>query len=174
MSTRLDVNDDFGWTAPVNLGSAINTAANEITAAYFEYPANDGPPILYFASDRSGNFDIYQSKRNANGKFNTATNVTGLNSSGRDDGPSISRNGLEMLFSTNRDGGLPDIWVATRASVGIPWSPPVAVTSVNSEYEEAHPALSPDGTVIYFSSSRDGGSGANDIYTAHRLCTGSK
>jgi Tol biopolymer transport system component len=175
VSTRTDIHNDFGWTEPINLGGNINTSSNEISAAYFE-PADGGTPILYFSSDRSGNIDIYQSKRSPNGKFNPPTNVTALNSSGNEDGPSISRNGLEMLFSSDREPGFGgrDIWVSTRASVNAQWGSPADLTSVNSEYDDSHPSHSLDGTVIYFGSGRDGGSGSGDIYTAHRLCTSSK
>ena len=69
MTTRTDANNDFGWTARVNLGAVINTADNELGAGYFENPAN-GTAILYFTSNRAGGLgdeDIYQSTRNANG-----------------------------------------------------------------------------------------------------------
>jgi hypothetical protein len=172
MSSRPDPNDDFGWTTPVNLGTAINTASDEVGATYFEDPASD-TPILYFVSNRSGNRDIYQSKRSPNGSFNAPSNVTSLNSVGNEEGPAISRNGLEMLFSSDRPGGFGsrDIWVSTRPSTSSPWGPPVNLTTVNSVLDDNHPAHSPDGSVLYFSSRRDGGSGSIDIYTAHRLCT---
>jgi len=81
-----------------------------------------------------------------------------------------------MLFSPDRSVGLAsrDIWVSTRDSVSGKFGPPANFTSVNSEFDDSHPAHSPDGTVIYFGWARDGGSGSADIYTAHRLCTGSK
>jgi len=175
-ATRTDPNNDFGWTSPVNLGSAINTASNEISAAYFENPAKDGTAILYFSSDRSGNIDIYQSKQSPNGAFNTPSNVSALNSAGNEEGPTLSRNGLEILFSSTRDGGFGerDIWVSTRVSVSGEWSTPANLTTVNSAFDDTHPSLSLDGAVLYFQSSRDGGSGASDIYTAHRLCTSSR
>lgn len=177
LSTRSDVNNDFGWTAPVNLGPSINTTFNEIAPAYFEnQTAGRGTLTLYFASDRSGNFDIYRSERDRNGNFSAPLNVTSVNSGTHDEGPAISRDGLEMLFSSYRGGGSGDrdIWVSTRSSVSADWGAPVNVTTVNSEFDDAHPAHSPDGGVIYFGSSRDGGSGSYDIYSAHRLCTGSK
>ncbi|MFB9056783.1 OmpA family protein [Mariniflexile ostreae] len=46
--------------------------------------------------------------------------------------------------------------------------------SINSDYfSTAHPALSPDGTKLYFSSDRPGGFGASDIYVSEILADGS-
>jgi WD40-like Beta Propeller Repeat len=61
-SWRSDIHDDFDWQAPVNLGSGVNSSANENGVGYF---ANDGrAPQLYFGSDRGGapgNADLYVS-----------------------------------------------------------------------------------------------------------------
>ena len=107
MSTRTDPNNDFGWTAPVNLGAVINTRCGEVGAGYFEDPAN-GTAMLYFTSDRAGGLggeDIYQSTRNADGTFNAPTNVTALNSASFDRNSAIRRDGLEIFFASERDGG---------------------------------------------------------------------
>lgn len=170
MTTRTDVNNDFGWTAPVNLGAVINTVDLEWGAGYFEDPAN-GTAILYFSSNRSGGLgdsDIYQSTRNANGTFNAPTNVAALNSLSLDRGLSVRRDGLEIFITSERDGGLggPDIWVATRASVSAPWNPPVNLGGINSSGIDQSPSVSTDGSILYLTSTRDG---LLDIYTATRV-----
>ncbi len=170
MTTRTDPNNDFSWTAPVNLGAIINTEDGEIGAGYFADPAN-GTAILYFTSDRAGGLggeDIYQSTRNANGKFNAPTNVAVLNSTALDRSFNVRRDGLEAFFTSDRDGGSGDrdIWVSKRASVSAPWNPPVNLAGVNSSGSDQMPSLSHDGSVLYFASTRDGN---NDIYTATRV-----
>ncbi len=170
MATRTNPNDDFGWTAPVNLGAVINTPDNEIGAGYFEDPAN-GTAILYFSSDRTGGLggeDFWQSTRNANGTFNAPTNVAALNSTSFDRNSAVRHDGLEIYFASERDGGLGgrDIWVSTRASVSAAWNPPVNLAAVNSSGSDQTPSLSPDGSILYFSSGRDG---SPDIYTATRV-----
>jgi len=177
MSTRIDVTNDLGWTAPVNLGPLVNTGSGEISAEYFVYKSNDSAEILrilYFASNRSGDIDIYQSIRGTNGMFRAPTNVTLLNSTGNDEGPSISSDGLEMLFSSDRPGGNSgrDIWGSTRPTVISPWGTPVNLTVVNSEWDESNPAHSYDGSVLYFVSDRTGTIGLTDVYSSHRLCSG--
>ena len=169
MATRTDVNNDFGWTAPVNLGAVINTPDIEWGPGYFEDPTT-GTGILYFSSNRAGGLgdsDIFQSTRNANGTFNAPTNVAALNSPSLDRGLNVRRDGLEIFLASERDGGLggSDIWVATRASVSAPWNPPVNLAAVNSSGSDQSPSLSADGSILYFSSSRDG---SLDIYTAVR------
>ncbi len=170
MTTRINANDDFGWTAPVNLGPIINTGDGEIGAGYFEDPSS-GLATLYFTSNRAGGLggeDFYQSTRNANGSFNPATNFAALNSSWNDRGLQIRRDGLEVIFASDRDGGFGgrDIWVATRASLAAQWNPPVNLAAVNSSGSDQSPSLSPDGSILYLSSSRDGSS---DIYTVVRV-----
>ncbi len=172
MTTRTNPNDDFGWTAPVNL-TAVNSTFAEVGAAYFEDPTN-GIATLYFASDRGkpqGLDDIFQSTRNPDGTFNAATAVTELNSPLQNAYPKLRRDGLEIFFHSTRDGGLGglDIWTSTRASTGSPWNPPVNVLSLNTESFDGTPSLSPDGSVLYFASARDGGNDGLDIYTATRV-----
>ncbi|MEP7149063.1 MAG: FG-GAP-like repeat-containing protein [Acidobacteriota bacterium] len=168
MTTRTNPNDDFGWTAPVNLGTIINTSANEIGAGYFEDKAN-GTAILYFSSDRAGGLggeDIYQSTRTADGTFNPPTNVAALNSISEDRRAQLRRDGLEVLFDSDRSGSDGrDIYVSTRASVLAEWNPPVNLATVNSSANDQHPSLSSDGSILYLVSSRDG---SLDIYTAVR------
>jgi len=173
MTTRTDPNNDFGWTAPVNLGAVINTPAHEFGNGYFENPTN-GTAILYFTSTRTGGLggeDIYQSTRNADGTFNAPTNVAALNSASNDRNSAVRRDGLEIFFTSQRGGGLGerDIWVSTRASISAPWNPPVNLAVVNSTGADEMPSLSPDGAILYFSSDRNGGIGGRDLYTAVRV-----
>lgn len=167
MATRTDPNNDLGWTAPVNLGGVINTPNHEIAASYFEDPATHAGE-LYLTSDRTGDFDIYQSTRNANGTFNTPTNVAVLNGPSEERGGSVRHDGLEIFITTDRDGGQGgrDIWVSTRASVSASWNIPVNLAAVNSDGNDQSASLSQDGANLYVASSRDGSS---DIYVATRV-----
>jgi hypothetical protein len=49
------------------------------------------------------------------------------------------------------------------------WSPPVNLgPPINSEFNDAGPALSKDGLSLYFNSNRPGGMGGNDIWVSQR------
>ncbi len=177
ISTRTDPNNDFGWTSPVNLGAVINTTSAELGAFYFEDPTN-GINTLIFASDRNGtpglDFHLFQSTRNANGTFNAPTPIIELNGAMTSQlRPAIRRDGLEIFFGSVRLGGLNfpvfDIWVSTRASTTSPWNPPVLVSGINSLEDDRVPALSLDGSILYFDSTRAGGSGGFDLYSTTRV-----
>jgi hypothetical protein len=75
-------------------------------------------------------------------------------------------------MSSTRPGGVgvADIWVSTRESTADPWSTPVTVgMPVNYPGSiTGGPALSCDGTTLYFTSDRPGGFGAFDVYVSRR------
>ncbi len=173
VSTRTDTNNDLGWTAPVNAGAALNTASNDYMGNYFVDPAT-GVGTLFFNSDRAGGLggnDIYQSTRNADGTFNPPTIISILNSTGTEERTSISRDGLEFYFSSNRLVPTTNqaIFVSTRPSTAAAWSPPVYVAGLSTTGSNAQPVLANDGTILYFVSNRTGGFGLGDIYSATRV-----
>ncbi len=104
--------------------------------------------------------------------------VTELNGPYRDTRTAIRRDGLELFISsdaTGRSGGVggQDLWVSTRATTADPWSAPVNLgPTVNSVSFDGAPALSFDGTTLYFFSARPGGVGANDLYVTTRTRLG--
>jgi hypothetical protein len=173
VSSRPDPNDDFGWTAPVNIGPVINTAADEDGATYFENVVT-GLTTLYFTSNRPGglgDFDIYLSRQNADGSFSPPTLITELSTPQRDTRTTIRRDGLEIFITSDRPGsvGLLDVWVSTRATAFDLWSPPVNPgPSINTTANDGAPALSADGATFYFYSNRPGGVGGNDLYVTTR------
>jgi Tol biopolymer transport system component len=88
--------------------------------------------------------------------------VVELNSTSVDRQPAIRRDGLEIFFASDRPGtlGALDLWVSTRMSIADPWSTPVNVGAVvNGTQVDARPALSFDGTTLYFQSTRPGAVG---------------
>ena len=81
--------------------------------------------------------------------------VAELSTSFDDRMPNVRKDGLEIVFSSNRAGASPfdqDIYVATRRSVHAPWSAPVRITNpyINTPSSETRASLSADGTRMYF------------------------
>jgi len=182
VSHRKDRDDDFAWEPPVNLGCKLNTSANDDFPFLFVDNEED-ITILYFASDRDygpNKYHIYASTMNEeDGTFGPAVLVRELNcfppdcvEFQRDSRTTIRRDGLEIIFgSFNRPGGsgLQDLWVSTREDTQDPWSIPVNLgTVVNTRFQEGGPALSRDGTTLYFHSSRPGSFGTLDLYVTTR------
>jgi Tol biopolymer transport system component len=172
VSRRHNKRDDFGWRTPTNLGSGVNSPFADSGPALFE-DDETGSFTLYFSSDRDspGTEHIYASALQQNETFGPALPVEALNSTLRDARPGIRKDGLEMLLDSNRSGtiGGNDLYVSTRASTVEPWSTPVNLGGlVNSSVLDARPALSFDGTELYFHSDRAGGFGLRNLYRSTR------
>jgi hypothetical protein len=171
---RLDATDDFGWQQPVNLGPSINTSASDADPVYFVDPKS-GEATLYFISNRQGVsngqggflFDIYQSKRNEDGSFQPAVLNKELSSPYDDRRMTIRRDGLLLIFTSDRPGGVGglDLWVSRRSDTHSPWGEPVNLgPPVNSEADERGSALADDGVTLFFSSNRAGSFGQDDLW----------
>lgn len=158
VSRRQDRRDDLGWKAPVNLGCAkdgyVNSAAADLTPTFFENEA--GRVVMYFSSNRLGStyYDFYQSEMRDDDTFGPATPIVELNGPGWDQGVTVRRDGLEVIFLSDR--GNPesmDFWKATRTTTAGPWSVPVFVPSLgNPAYAQGRIALSFDARELYFTS----------------------
>ncbi len=195
---RQDKRDDFGWEPPINLGCALNTDADDAGPNFFD--DGNGTLYLYFTHGLSTNpdtADIYVSictadfaACNTQGLWGPGTPVDALNSPLRDTRTAIRRrDGLEMVLSSGRPGSLAseNLWVSTRATTQDQnWLPPVPINCdglttcpdwapagplVNSSAFDGGPALSWDGTELYFFSQRTdlpGFAGGRDLYISKR------
>jgi Tol biopolymer transport system component len=162
---------DDEWSAPMNLGSRINSSYRD-----------SGPSIsadglsLFFDSDRSGGYgtqDIWVSTRpTRSDPWEAPLNLGAtVNSSSAERAPSMSADGLELFFHSDRPGGYgtQDLWVTTRKTTNDPWDPPVNLgLAVNSGTFDGAPRISSDGLVIFFTSARAGGYGDLDIWVTRR------
>jgi hypothetical protein len=185
--------DDFGprgWEPAENLGGVVNSPYADAGPTYFEDKAT-GITTLYFTvqnnppgADRG--WDVYASKRAGDeGAFGPPVLVPELSSPYRDTRTAIRRDGLEMFLSSGRPGdqnvgisaGSEDLWVSTRATTSDVWSPPMNLNLVNQQRSgpainsaafDGAPALSFDGTTLYFFSERAGGLGKRDLYVTTR------
>ena len=162
-------NPNHGWSTPTNLGCAAtgtgpNFAGGEFSPSLVE---TDEGVLLYFSSsgpDPTHDQDIYVSRQRADGSFAPATVVSELITSAQDQMPNVSRNGLEIVFSSTRAGGFggQDVYTAHRASTSDPWSTPINVgANINTAGNETRASLSGDGERLHFG--RDG-----DIYVSTR------
>lgn len=169
MMTRNSKEETFG--EPVNLGSTINTKANEGTP----HISADGL-ILHFCSDRNGGYgksDIYVSNRKSREEdFGIPVNLDSINSSYLDEHESLSEDGLCMVFKSTRPGVFEgdDLWISERSGPKEQWGTPKNLgRKINSPSVEQCPFLSPDGLVLVFSSGRPGGTGLTvDLFITRR------
>jgi hypothetical protein len=181
VSWRMNVHDDFAWEEPVNLGPPVNSAR-------FDGGISIWGPELYFwrgTPDPAGivapiDGDIYMSEITGQ-TFREPTLVPELTSAAHEQKPSIRFDGREIFLSSDRPGSMTlpggvvreDIWVSVRQGNGQTWEPPANVGPVvNSTFRDTQPALSEDGTMLFFLSDRPGGVGNLDIYVTTRTVKG--
>jgi WD40-like Beta Propeller Repeat len=159
----LEVLQDI-WDEPILLDQ-VNSTAEEWSPSYFE--TGDGHEVLYFSSTRAGGQDIWYSVDYGPAQLAAG----GVNASGAADArPNVRKDGLEIVWDSNRAGGLggQDIWTATRASTSDPWGPAVHLGGLNSAVNETRASLSWDGETMVFGSNRPGSEGAADVYISQR------
>ena len=176
VARRHDKRDDLHWEPAENLGCVVNSPFKDAGPTYFEDEAT-GITTLYFTRQNNPpgsdeGWDVYASTRIGDeGAFGPPVLVSELSSPYRDTRTAIRRDGLEIILSTGRPGGVgsEDLWVSTRATTLDPWGTPVNLGPVvNSTAFDGAPALSFDGTTLYFFSERAGGFGKRDLYVTTR------
>jgi hypothetical protein len=182
VSRRHDRKDDLGWQAPVHppceSEGGINGAGRDLTPVFFE--DEEGKVIMYFTKSRAGTpfADNYQTEMRDDDTFGPATPVAELNGENFVSAYAVvRRDGLEVIFASNRPGGSGngaslDLWSATRARTGDPWSNIVFLPMFGSSpaWTGGHMAFSFDGRELYFNSWAPGGYASTipDIYVARR------
>lgn len=90
-----------------------------------------------------------------------------LNSIATDSCVAITKNGMNLIFSSTRAGGLGnrDLYMSKRESRNGLWGIPAPLTMLNTAGFNSCPALSPDEHSLYFSS--PGSCGGNDIWVSN-------
>jgi hypothetical protein len=97
-----------------------------------------------------------------------------VNSEFADFAPQISTDGLSLYFTSTRPGsvGGEDLWVSRRATSWDAWAVPVNLGSaINTEFNDRSPALSRNGHLLFFATTRPGGLGGFDIWVSWRADT---
>ncbi len=156
------------WGAPALVPELVANTSTQGLAI-----SRDGLRMV-LESNFTSEYHLYSTSRADRGSaFAPIQWITELNSSGRDRSPWLSADELEIYFSSNRPGtlGLLDIYRASRPSIDASWSTPENVTELNSTNDDYAPALSNDGTQLYYSYNSATSGGANaDVWLATRSC----
>lgn len=156
---------------------ALNTPSGEYSPAFLNnelyFTSNRGSGKIYEAEGKPFS-NIYKvASRGANVDLNTLVALpSSINSEGVNDGCiTFSPDGKIMVFAKGNTGkkkGAEDVDLYISRFRNGEWTAAQPITgSVNSpSHWESTPAFSPDGRTLYFSSSRPGGQGGLDIYSA--------
>ncbi len=161
------IKDSFSFK-PANAGPDVNTEDNE----YFPSITADGSFLYFTRQKQEGRLsqeDIMVSQW-ANDAWQGSYSVSpNINTNNANQGAhSISPDGNSLYF-TQCEGsggyGSCDIYVSRKR--GNVWSKPVNLgPNINTRMKETQPCISPDGTRLYFVSSREGGYGKLDIWVS--------
>lgn len=167
-----------GWGDPVNF-RAVNTAADELCPT-----AHRNGKTFLFVSNRPGGCggdDIYVTRWHATRGWADPRNLgCVVNSAANEAAPSLVEH--ELYFSSTRPGGESpeapgsasgdaDIYVSRLDGDG--FGEPVLAAGLSSAANDFRPNLRRDGLEIFFDSTRPGGFGGLDLYTATRANTSS-
>ena len=84
--------------------------------------------------------------------------------------PVLTRDGLTLILSSERPGGIGDVdlWEFRRSDTASPFAAPRNLSELNTTNKESGSSLSADALTLYFSSDRPGGAGDNDLWVASR------
>jgi outer membrane protein OmpA-like peptidoglycan-associated protein len=155
---------------PQNLGDSVNSSDSE----YYPTITIDGSKLVFTRRVNNYNEDFYESD-NIEGHWTKSKGLVGnINTNMNEGAQNISQDGQWLIFTGCNfpDGyGSCDLYISYLTPEG--WSTAENLGStINSEFWEAGPSLSPDKRDLYFASRRPGGFGGSDIYVSHRMPNG--
>lgn len=169
MQKKIDSNYVFGLH---NLGDSVNSDESE----YYPSLTIDGSRLVFTRRVENRDEDFFQCDRIHDTAWSGAVPLKGLINTDMNEGAQhLSQDGKWLLFTACNypDGnGSCDIYIAYLNKKGF-WNEAKTLgPTVNSEFWESSPCLSPDKQDLYFSSNRPGGYGGKDIYVSHRNADG--
>lgn len=157
---------DNKWTKPEKLGQNVNSPDNIESSACYSTQGD----ILFFSSDRPGGYggkDLYMAKKLPNGGWGLPKNLgPDINTEYNEDAPFAHSVGNVLYFSSqghSNMGGY-DIFKTEYDEKENFSSPKNLGYPMNTVDDDIFFVLTPDGSVGYFSSGREGGIGGQDIY----------
>jgi outer membrane protein OmpA-like peptidoglycan-associated protein/tetratricopeptide (TPR) repeat protein len=155
---------------PRNLGDSINTEVSE----YFPTITIDGNTLIFTRRVNHINEDFYESHKTGE-TWSKAISLPGnINTNNNEGAQNVSQDGQWLIFTGcnfPEGRGSCDLYISYLTPDG--WSTPENLgDSINSEFWESSPSLSPDKKDLYFSSRQPDGYGGSDLYVSHRKLNG--
>lgn len=98
--------------------------------------------------------------------------IAELASEDDDDNPTLTADLLHIYFLSTR-GESADVWTASRSTPTALFGEAESVAAVNTDEAESSPAISLDGLTLWVGQEREGGLGADDIWSVTRGSMGS-
>ena len=127
--------------------------------------------IVFSSSDilgGQGGYDLWIAERpDRFSLFTHARNIEAANTSWSELGPHIMPDGLQLYFSSNRNGRK-QLFKAARTARDEPFGSPVCISTLDMpDGDNAHPCLASDGSALYFHIETGGERSTRDIYVSY-------
>lgn len=154
---------DDNWTAPVTIGSNINTKGHEASIGL----SADGQQLYIYKDDNlDGNIYVC----NLIGDTWSAPQKLGsnINTKAWEPSASLSADGNTLYFVSNRKGGYGgrDIYKSQKLPDGSWGLSQNLGNLINTQYDEDAPFIHPDGKTLYYSSNGARSMGGFDIFSS--------
>lgn len=150
------------WMSPTMLALDRNlTTSNE----HAGWSSADGLQLLVESFPvPDGDHDVFLASRASTADAFTSVPLDGISTVGHEGAPWASDDGATITFESNRAGTM-DVWEARRYGDGWVVGNHPELDSLEAIKTDGTPWLSPDGTTVVFSTSRDGN---DQLYMATR------
>ena len=161
--------DSNKWSNPVLISEKINTKSHDASLSI----TPDGQSLFFYNSTHAGEGNIFESKLKGEEWTTPVKLANGINSEYLEVSASVSPDGNELYFVSNRPGGIgqKDIYKATKNEKG-EWVNPVNLGDViNTPYNEDAAYFHPDGS-LYFSSQGHNSMGGYDVFVTRQNING--
>lgn len=153
---------DEDWSTPAPLAIDLNLPTSS------EHPTWSSPEGLQLLVETfpvpDGNHEIFLATRASIGDPFTSVPLDGINTVAHEGAAWATDDGQTIMFESNRSGNM-DVWEARRYGDGWVVGNHPELDSTASNKTDGTPWLSPDGTTVVFSSSREG---TDQLYIATR------
>lgn len=157
--------DSFAeWSKPQQISSNINTTAHEASVGL----SPDGSELFIYRSGKDEPGNIYSSYLEGMEWTIPEPVKKNINSNFKEGRVSVTADGTEIYFSSDRPGGYgkSDIYKVKLIGDNY-WSKPINLgPAINTPNDEEAPFIHPDGKTLYFSSNGHLSMGGVDIFKA--------
>ncbi len=152
------------------LPKRLPSPLNEFKYQYFPTLTADSRFLLFTGRPNvTSGEDLYLSRQNKDGTMSAPQSISPVINSGANEGAgTISGDGRTLVFAAcdrPKAVGNCDLYISRRT--GNNWSIPQNLgLAINSPEWDSQPSLSADGRTLYFTSTRRGGMGQEDLYVS--------
>jgi hypothetical protein len=159
------------WSKSKPIDGSINTETHDAVLSI----SPDGTSIYVYRNEpgetKSG--DIYVARKTSSNNFGSSKSVDegrNVNSSYFESSASVTEDGSNIYFVSDRPGGKGQADIYTARKVGNEWSKPTNLgDSINTDSDENSVFIHPSGKILFFTSNGHQSMGSYDIFVSKKV-----